>query len=393
MNVIFLGSFYPENRFDEILHKSKYIDFAGNTFQWNLLKGFSSLGICVNTFTIPTTKKLKGLYLKGSSFSLNNNLKGESIEFWDIKGFKQIDTSFKLLHKLLNITDNYKYLIIYSLQNNLLRAAYFYKKIYPNTKIILIITDLSEYMSASKNLIYNFLKKLEIKDNQKFIDSVDGFILLTKQMAEKLKIKDKPFIVMEGIFNENYDISKKITKKNKIKTILYSGTLDKRYGIIKLVESFHAINDYSLQLIIIGDGDSKKEIIKYNSIDSRIKYMGKLKRCDVLEMQRNSNLLINPRQNDKDYVKYSFPSKILEYFASGTPTLMYNLPGIPSEYYDYCYTVEKVGNNSLKDAIINIFNKDESELEKIGENARIFILNNKNSRVQCSKIINFLSNI
>ena len=63
----------------------------------------------------------------------------------------------------------------------------------------------------------------------------------------------------------------------------------------------------------------------------RIEFLGMLPRTDVLELQSKATILVNPRQPVGDFTKYSFPSKTIEYMASGTPLLMYKLPGIPEE--------------------------------------------------------------
>jgi len=39
-------------------------------------------------------------------------------------------------------------------------------------------------------------------------------------------------------------------------------------------------------------------------------------------------------------VRYSFPSKLIEYMASATPVLTTRLPGIPPEYEPYVYWIE-----------------------------------------------------
>lgn len=394
LEITFLGSFYPKDRYKEILEKSAYLDFAGNALQWSLINGFNIIGCSINAITVPATKRFKGFYLNDSSFSHNGISLDYCVGFGDIKGLKHIHTSFKIRNILVNSIKRPKYLFIYSIQNNLLRAACFFKKKYPETKIILLVTDLSENMSESTNLIYRTFKNIEIHENKKFIELVDGFILLSKYMKDRIHLKNKPYIVMEGIFNPDDEVfNNQYYKENKTRKILYTGTLAKRYGIMNLVESFHSINNEDIELIIVGDGDSKKDIVSLTLIDSRIKYLGVLDRSKVLQLQKVAQLLVNPRTPEGNYVKYSFPSKTMEYLASGTPTLMYKLPGIPNEYYDYCYTVKELGIESLTNAIQNVLSKSTDELDNFGKKARNFILTNKSPQAQCQKIIDFIKTI
>ena len=93
--------------------------------------------------------------------------------------------------------------------------------------------------------------------------------------------------------------------------------------------------------------------------------------------------------------KYSFPSKDIEYLVSGTPTLIYQLPGIPTEYYDYCYSL---GPNELSVAdlgkkINEILSLPDSINEALGQSARNFIIEKKNYKVQAEKITKLISNL
>ncbi len=391
MKLTFIGSFYPKNRYQEILNRSKYIDFAGNTLQWSLIQGFDSLSVDLNAITVPTTKKLSGCIFKSSIFNINQNLKNYCVGFFDIIGLKQLFSSFSVLKNIKRL-NRPNHLLIYSIQVNLLAAAFIYKKISPNTKITLLVTDLSEYMNDTANIVYKIFKKIEITiNNYLFMPSVDCFILLTENMKEKLPIKDKPYLVMEGIYNPLKIKEQKLNKSNSnIKIILYSGTLAKRYGIMNLVYAFLSIKKEDYRLVICGDGDSKEEIIKATNLDNRIIYMGVIEREKVLKLQQESSLLVNPRLPEGEYTKYSFPSKIIEYLASGTPTLMYKLSGVPIEYYNYCFTVNKIGIKPLADSIEYILSKSSEELNSFGEKAKEFIIKTKNPTAQCSKIINMM---
>ena len=68
----------------------------------------------------------------------------------------------------------------------------------------------------------------------------------------------------------------------------------------------------------------------------------------------------------------------MEYFASGVPTLLYKLPGIPEEYYDYCFTITELGVDALASKMNTILDLSENELKECGVKAREFILNEKN---------------
>ena len=83
----------------------------------------------------------------------------------------------------------------------------------------------------------------------------------------------------------------------------------------------------------------------------------------------------------------------MEYLASGTPTLLYKLDGIPNEYYEYCYAID--GNDdtvhTLSKKIVEILSKPNKENKELGIKAKDFIINNKTGYKQVSKIIEYLN--
>lgn len=90
---------------------------------------------------------------------------------------------------------------------------------------------------------------------------------------------------------------------------------------------------------------------------------------------------------------YSFPSKTIEYMASGTPVLMTKLKCLPKEYYQYLYFIDSETPEGIRDKVIEFFNKTEDERVEFGLRASEFILNNKTAPVQAARIIDFIKNL
>lgn len=152
------------------------------------------------------------------------------------------------------------------------------------------------------------------------------------------------------------------------------------------------IKDPDLRLVICGEGDAKAEVLNASKLDGRIIYKGLLPRWEILTMQQKATLLVNPRTPEGDFTKYSFPSKTMEYFASGTPVLMYKLEGIPEEYWDYCFTIDDLSIEGFAAKMIEILNLSQNYLLNVGQSARNFIMKNKSEIVQGKKIVEFVLN-
>ena len=107
-------------------------------------------------------------------------------------------------------------------------------------------------------------------------------------------------------------------------------------------------------------------------------------------LQMAATLLVNPRPTGEEYVKYSFPSKTMEYMSTGTPVLTTVLPGMPKEYHPYVYLLEEETADAIAEKLGQIFAQPAEALFEKGMAAREFILKEKNNVKQAGKILAML---
>lgn len=262
-----------------------------------------------------------------------------------------------------------------------------------NIKKAITFTDLSLYTySKEKQKNMAWYKKMIIKPYIELINklqkSYDLYILFSKEMNNVVNPYNKPAIVMEGIYNpDNLNFDK--TKKEK--AIAYAGKLNKEVGVDKILQVFSKMKNRDLELWLLGSGDMEKEIIEAAKKDKRIKFLGFKTRKEVFEYLKKAKVLVNLRNPKLEYTKYSFPSKTFEYMVSGTPFVTTKLEGIPEEYGNYIFFTEYKDDVIIK-KIEEILQKDEKELELLGEKAREFVIKNKSAVKQVGSINEFLKN-
>lgn len=379
----------PQDRINEVKSKSFYFDYPGNVFQNAVIEGLDSISQ-VTIITAPNIKRYKGCLLKSSRFSHNGTSEDVCLSELDIPGIKEIISALNFRKRLRKVraTDA---IIIYSTSFPALYAASYLKRKNPSVKIINIITDLPEYMSSGNNFIYRALKSIGIKLYNKYSKNLDGYVLLAPKMIERLPNRNIPWIQLEGIYVSPPNKKTQFTRKDK--TILYSGALESKYGIVDLLDAFEMIDDKEYKLYLCGVGTAVETIKERSSKDTRIQYLGQLDHDVVKNLQSQVSLLINPRPSKDDYTMYSFPSKTIEYMASGTPVLMTRLRCLPKEYCQYLYFIEKETPDGIRDKIVSFFDTPKSERNAIGNKASEFILKNKTANVQASRIIDFIDNI
>ena len=289
------------------------------------------------------------------------------------------------------IRDRYKggelIVLAYSMRSASMATACYIKRCIPKASIYLIVTDLPHFMDLGQNRIKAALKKIDWFTIKRLQPKFDGFILYSAKMASFLRIPKGKWMLMEGSYDAAETTFGELPKK---KAIMYSGTLDREYGIPMLLEAFMAIDDPEAELWISGGGNAEDHIKACAGKDERIKFFGFLpSREDVLELQQQASLLVNMRLPSEPASAYCFPSKLFEYMATGVPVLSFRLKGIPKEYYQYLIVVNNENVDDLKSALVKSLGETET-LSYIGKRAKSFILNEKNSVAQAKRIIEYV---
>ena len=223
------------------------------------------------------------------------------------------------------------------------------------------------------------------------ISRCDGYVLLTQAMNDRLNPQGKPYVILEGHADITMaDRLPSLEKKAAPRVCFYAGGVSRQYGLANLVEGFQKANLPNAQLHIYGPGDYVKELQQIAAEDGSIYYGGMLLNTEIVEKEQEATLLVNPRPTDEEYVKYSFPSKTMEYMASGTPVLTTVLPGMPKEYHPYVYLLEEETADGIAKMLTEVLSNSDEALFQKGKEARSFVLEQKNNVIQARKILEML---
>lgn len=339
------------------------VEFSANNVQERLINGLKKV-VYIDIVSAPSI----GCFPKECNiFSFQafaSHIGIEYVSFNNVWGFRNISRTIALKKKLFEITKNKKTsnIIVYSTHTPFLQAAVQIKKRDSSVKICLIVPDLPQYrnLKNQKSLAYILAKNYDIKHFYSLCEYVDSYLFFAPAMGEMFNVTGKQIIVSEGlldddIFEKNEAQKKLITKETNIRYIVYTGKMYERFGVKDLVDSFMTLDDPSYRLVLCGSGDIDEYVKKQAKQDSRIKALGQVSPDESRMWQLRADVLINPRSNDEDFVKYSFPSKNLEYLATGSPVVAHFLKGMPEIYRDLMFCINDNGNHidAIRTAIQN----------------------------------------
>lgn len=401
MDILCLMGLFPKEYESTILRNSKDgVQYAANKFQWGIVNGLDGIESVhfkiVNSLYIGSyPKRYKELKIPSFQFSHSNNAKDINVGFTNftfLKNFsrytgikKQVDEWAK------EKEENQKILLAYAMTSPFVEILNYVKQKYPDIVCCLVVPDLPEFMNASsmENKFYKNAKKVQIKHFKRILKKVDCYVFLTEFMKEWFDWNVK-YTVVEGISSKTRkDLDKPDKIRKKRKAILYAGMIEEKYGVADLVKAFMQIHDDEWTLELFGNGSSVNKIKELAKEDPRVHLRGMVPNVQVLQEQKEAELLVNPRNDTQSFTKYSFPSKVIEYMGSGTPMIGYKLSGMPDEYKEYFYCVDNT-ENGLYDTLKMAMELSTTERKEMGYRAQEFIVTKKTAVVQCEKIVEML---
>ena len=256
-------------------------------------------------------------------------------------------------------------------------------------KAVGIVTDIPGLMVSQSQK--SLLRRLTRKNNIRNIRRMTHLVPLTDAMCDIINPEHKtPYIVMEGLVDKAMEEKEPIEATDGKRHITYTGTLNARYGVRTLIESFLKLEQNDIVLDIYGQGPMESEMSSYTSKDPRIIYHGIVPIEEAVLAQRKSFLLVNPRPTLEEFTKYSFPSKNMEYMVTGVPLLTAVLPGMPRDYYPNVFLFEDETVDGLRNRIDEILKMPTEAVQERGIRGKRFVLDNKNNIRQAERLLELI---
>jgi len=306
LKILFCGIMVPE----KIEYQIKDISAAGNRFQNNVIKNLEMLGhevITVSYVAIPIPEILR------KSLQDTENRKYVVRES---PGWKETYAAVKSCRRTIrNLMETIDCVICY----NIFYSYYFLPQMTRKylKRGILILADYSGPESF-KNIGRKIYACLQAKILQKY-DMIMG---LSSNTKKRLKKGQKFILVEGGIDSEFYDSFTFREKKTGEPIIfMYSGLLSRVTGVDLLLKAMEENRNQDIRLVITGKGNLEQLVRDAAQKDARIEYKGHLTYEGYIRELQNADILVNPRNMNLPENQNNFPSKILDYLATGKPII------------------------------------------------------------------------
>lgn len=355
-NILLLGFTIPDAEFSQLYMIDKAPAVQTHRFAWKLASAISSTDFSLHLLsTVPVQSWPHGkrIFFPFKRFS-TAGLSGLMIPFVNLIIFKHISRFIFGFACVLYFVcfKHVKHIIIHGVHSPFLLISCLFRQL--GVKIIYVVTDPPGVILNSDGFFAKILKYLDKYFVKKLLKQSDAFISLSKHIEADYSLSGKsmclPGIVDDVIGGFPFNS----LKSGEPFVLCYAGTLDERYGVLKLIEAVLGISDIPIVLKLFGSGDSVFEIKKLE-VDTRVQYGGMLSADKIYDEYLNIHAFVNPRPISEEYSTHSFPSKLLEYALFNRPVITTKIKSMPPELMGSFYFTADDSATSIRETILEVY--------------------------------------
>lgn len=257
-------------------------------------------------------------------------------------------------------------------------------------KAIAAVTDINV---PGQTVSATLARRLDFWLQRRLIPRFDGLIVVTKRIIEDFA-PDKPFVRIEGGVNgavlQRFDAHPGKFTGGSPFTIVAAGSLDEANGFIELLEAFSLLPGDNYCLRIAGAGPLEGMIRRAAEEDVRIQYCGYLPLDEVLALYQTADVLVNMRVTQRIKTDYFFPSKLIEYLASGIPVITTCTGHVEEEYAEIAFLLKDETPEALARIIEHVASMDPRLRAQKGQAAREYIRTRNTWEAQGHRVVEFI---
>ena len=261
-----------------------------------------------------------------------------------------------------------------------------------------------EFPKPMRDKLKESITNRQIRRYKSIYRNIDARIVMTKSLQDfyDTVIGEKPTYILPSIIDSNRfaDVAGDDNRLNS-KYFCYTGGLEPTSDNLDvMIKAFAKVlkvyPEYELRLYGNPSPENRilfENVAKEEGVADKVKFMGRISNAEIPETLAHAKIVMTS-QPDNMRVRGSFSTKIGEYLASGTPTLVTKVGSIPL-YFEHgrdLFYAQVDDVDDYANQIIEIL-KDYGKAIKVAQNGRSLISNNFNATFLTSGLIDFLSDL
>jgi glycosyltransferase involved in cell wall biosynthesis len=328
LRLCFVGSVVP----DEPEYRTEAFSRAGNLFQTGLLVGMAEAGAppckVLSYVPVPAFPRIKRIWQRSGSAKSPAGLQICLLGFPNVTPLKQVFLGLSVFARLIGLGLRRK-------RGTAAMAVLSYNLSVPPGLLVLLgarlvgartiaaVIDLDE---PGETVPDTWLRRLDFRMQIAALRRFDGLVVVSDEIAKDFGRPGQPTLRLEGgvspmvLEMSNRGAGGRRPPDGRFVAVV-AGSLEEANGVSLILEAFRRLPGEEWQLVIAGAGPLEGRVCEAASRDSRIRYTGLLDHAGVLALYSEADVLLNVRLTTAISTRYFFPSKLLEYLATGVPVI------------------------------------------------------------------------
>lgn len=392
--VTMVGFALPESDMTEILEQDPAMPVQTHAFGWAVVHALRAGGLSVrlrSAAPVSNYPRFRRIVFRSRPFRVKE-VTGRSIGFLNVLGAKHL-TRFVccLLDSGRGPTGPGQLHLIHGVHSPFLWFGALSRRLH-GTPWVVILTDPPGVVLPADGRITAALKRLDVRLVRAALARCDGVVALAPGLAADFA-PGRPALLLEGIVDEAVPLLRDgSAPASRTPRLIYAGGLSRSNGVDRLVDAVDAARTPA-RLMTYGTGELTEWISTRAAAGDRIERPRLIDRSEVLRSYGSADLLVQPRPVSHAAAAHSFPSKLLEYLASGTPVLSTHLPGIPDEYRPHVYWIEDDSASGMAHALDAVLARPSAERLAFGRAAAEFARRRCGVESQGARLRAFLTDV
>lgn len=261
-----------------------------------------------------------------------------------------------------------------------------------------------EFPEPMRNQLAENITPKQIKRYKKIYEKIDARIVMTRSLQDfyDTVVGPKPTFILPSIIDSSrfaLEVSREERKNSNY--LCYMGGFDPTSDNLDImIKAFAKVLNFypELELHLYGSPSPHnrqifERVAADEMISEKVRFMGRASYSEVPSIMAHARVVMTS-QPDNMRIRGSFSTKIGEYIASGTPTLVTKIGSIPL-YFEHDKNIFFAKVNDIDDyanQILNILADYDHALD-VAEIGQKYIKNSFNAEYLTKGMVNFLNSI
>ena len=225
---------------------------------------------------------------------------------------------------------------------------------------------------------------------KKYIPLLDGRIVINENIVNYYA-PGRDYILVDGGVNKQVidKLFPLLPSRSGNLVFVLAGMLWDQNGTKLVLNTLEKYPDLDIDIYFAGKGNDVELIEQKAKNDSRIHYVGMLNMEQLFRLYEKADVLLNLRIEEK--IDFHFPSKLLEYLATGKHVLSTPVAHAERDYGEYMTVLTDITPDGLASSINSIISIGKMEIFEKGRKARKYILDKRNWKTRTDEIVEYMN--